>query len=147
MTPPYVHADPRRRHMNAEPPPDGPSRGLTHPSPGAPPLFPVLAAARVLPLIAALCILRGWSIARGLALLLATVAAIVALKEERHAACTEIVDLVTRKDEPPDWLHRRPVRVIVQPPEMSTSSVPATAPPTRSEVRDGSDADAITFTK
>jgi hypothetical protein len=91
-------------------------------------LIPVLAAAGVLPLIAALCILRGWSIARGLALLLATVAAIVTRKEERRVTRTEIVYLVTRKDEPPGWRRRRPIRVIAQPPETSTSSVPVTPP-------------------
>lgn len=91
-------------------------------------LIPVLAAAGVLPLIAALCILRGWSIARSLALLLATVAAIVTRKEERRAACIAIVDKVTRKEEPPGWLRRRLARVIVQPPETRTSSVPVTPP-------------------
>ncbi len=51
--------------------------------------------------------MRGWSIARGLALLLATVAAIVTRKEERRAACIAIVDKVTRKDGPPGSTRRR----------------------------------------
>lgn len=72
-------------------------------------LIPVLATAGVLPLVVALSILRGWSIARGLALLLATVAAIVTRKEERRKACLEVVDMVTRKDKLPAWPHRKAI--------------------------------------
>jgi hypothetical protein len=72
-------------------------------------LIPVLAAAGVPALIGVLCILRGWSIARSLVLLLASVVAIVTRKAERRAACTEIVDMVKRKDEPPGWLRRRAI--------------------------------------
>jgi hypothetical protein len=92
-------------------------------------LISVLAATGgISAVVIVLCILRGWSLARALALLLATVVAIVTRKEERRATCTEIVDMVTRKDDPPGWLRRRPVRVIAQPPETSTSSVPVTLP-------------------
>lgn len=109
-------------------------------------LIPILSAAGVPALIAVLAILRGWSIARALVLLLASVVAIVTTKEERRAACTEIVDMVTRKDEPPGWLRCRPVRVIDQPVETSTSSVPATPPVIVPELL-GTSVDATTFTK
>jgi hypothetical protein len=69
-----------------------------------------------LPLVVALCILRGWSIARGLALLLATLTAIVTRKDERREVCTEIVFMVTNKGEPPARLRGRPVRIIAQQP-------------------------------
>jgi hypothetical protein len=75
-------------------------------------LIPVLAAAGVLPLIGVFCILRGWSIARALSLLLATVTAIVTRKDYRRETCLEVVDFLTRKDEPPGWLRRRPVRAL-----------------------------------
>ena len=70
-------------------------------------LIPVLAAAGVLPLIVVVCLLRGWSIARALALLLATVTAIVTRKADRRAACLDVVDMVTRTDDQPGSLLRR----------------------------------------
>jgi hypothetical protein len=110
-------------------------------------LIPVLAATGGLTaVVVVVCILRGLSLARALALLLATVTAIVTRDKDRRAACTEIVDYVTRKEDPPAWLHRRPIQVIDQRPETPTSSVP----PTPAEIEPpepGTAADASTFTK
>jgi hypothetical protein len=110
-------------------------------------LIPVLAATGgISAIVAVVCILRGWSIARALALLLATVTAILTKKADRRETCLDVVDMVTRKSDPPVRLHRRPVRVIGQPPETSTSSVP----PTSAEIEPpepGTAADASTFTK
>jgi hypothetical protein len=109
-------------------------------------LIPVLAATGgISAVVVVVCILRGWSIARALALLLATVTAIVTRKDERRETCLELVDMVTRRDDPPVRLRRRPVRVIAQPPETSTSSVAAT-PPAIPELP-GTSADDSTFTK
>jgi hypothetical protein len=110
-------------------------------------LIPALAAAGgISAVVGVVCILRGWSLARALALLLATVTAIVTKKPDRRETCLDVVDMVTRKNDPPVRLHRRPVRVIAQPPETSTSSVPATPPVVTPELP-GTSADDSTFTK
>ena len=110
-------------------------------------LIPVLAATGgISAVVAVISILRGWSIARALALLLASVVAIVTRKEDRRETCLEVVDMVTRKDDPPVRLRRWPIRVIAQPPETSTSSVPATKPVITPELP-GTSADDSTFTK
>lgn len=72
-------------------------------------LIPVLATAGVPALIGVVCLLRGLSVARALALLLASVTAIFTKKEDRRTACLEVVDMVTRKDDPPGWLRRRAI--------------------------------------
>jgi hypothetical protein len=108
-------------------------------------LIPVVAATGgVSAIVVVLCILRGLSVARAVALLLATVVAIVTRNKDRREACTEIVDLVTRKEEPLALLRRRPVRVITQPPDTSILSQPATPAPMQLPVEAASEADAMT---